>query len=80
MLPSLMAKSSASEIKDYQYDRLEKINNRGENTCVRKRRWIPRRKNSQTVEVEYEDRIIIDEVRRKMKTLRKSPRGCKSNF
>jgi len=56
------------------YDRLEKINNRGKKEVSRRQKkagggFLDGKKRADGGEVEYEDRIIADEVRRKMKEM-----------
>ena len=56
------------------YDRLEKINNRGKKEVSRRQKkagggFLDGKKRADGGKVEYEDRIIADEVRRKMKEM-----------
>ena len=56
------------------YDRLEKINNRGKKEVTRRQEaagggFLDGKKFADGGEVDYEDRIVTDEVRRKMKAL-----------
>ena len=61
------------------YDRLRKINNRGKKEVASRQKkagggFLTRKKRADggEVDLEYEDRIVTDEVRRKMRTLIKS--------
>jgi hypothetical protein len=56
------------------YDRLEKINNRGKKEVTRRQKkagggFLAGKKLAEGGEVDYEDRIIADEVRRKMQRM-----------